>query len=192
MKKITLILLFGALCLACAIPTLVLADYYRYTDARGVVHITNKLNAVPAQYRATMKITREEPKKDAGAGQAPASSQPSAENQAAQQEVPAQAPGRFAQLTSRHVWVKPLLVVASLAALFLAVLKLASRLSSPLLSRVICMTFLVGVMVFLYKTYVDYLVEGSMKIKDRAVSMIRNSSKREVPEPASEATVRER
>lgn len=192
MKKIKVILLLGALCLACALPSRVLADYYRYTDARGVVHITNKLNAVPAQYRATMKVTREEPKKDAGAGQASAPSHPSAENPAAQQEVPAQAQGRFAQLASRHVWVKPLLVAAALAALFLAVVKLASWLSSPLLSRVIYMTFFVGVMVFLYKTYVDYMVEGSMKIRDRAVSMIKKSSNREVPEPAGEVPAGQR
>ncbi|GFO65400.1 DUF4124 domain-containing protein [Geomonas paludis] len=185
MNKSLLFLLFLAL-IAGALPSRLLADYYNYTDNRGVVHMTNKLQAVPAKYRATMKVTREEPKKQPAAqaqeatGQAPGT-------QAVQQEAPAPQPGGFAQLAARHAWLKPLLVVAAIVALFVAVCKVASMLTSPMLSRVIYISFFVGVMVFLYKTYVDYMVESSMKIKERAVTMMKKSSNRELPDPAAGA-----
>ncbi|UPU35078.1 hypothetical protein M1B72_16710 [Geomonas paludis] len=178
MNKSLFFLLFLAL-IAGALPSRLLADYYNYTDNRGVVHMTNKQQAVPAKYRATMKVTREEPKKQPAA-QAP-------ESQAVQQEAPAPQPGGFAQLAARHAWLKPLLVVAAIVALFVAVCKVASVLSSPMLSRVIYISFFVGVMVFLYKTYVDYMVESSMKIKERAVTMMKKSSNRELPDPAAGA-----
>lgn len=177
-NKSLFFLLFLAL-IAGALPSRLLADYYNYTDNRGVVHMTNKQQAVPAKYRATMKVTREEPKKQPAA-QAP-------ESQAVQQEAPAPQPGGFAQLAARHAWLKPLLVVAAIVALFVAVCKVASVLSSPMLSRVIYISFFVGVMVFLYKTYVDYMVESSMKIKERAVTMMKKSSNRELPDPAAGA-----
>ncbi|MBU5636834.1 DUF4124 domain-containing protein [Geomonas sp. Red69] len=183
MNKSLLFLLLGAL-IICALPSRLLADYYSYTDNRGTVHMTNKLQAVPAKYRSTMKVTREDPKKQP-AGQAPDASQAAPESPSAQQEAPAAPPGRFAQLTARHLWLKPLLVVAAIAALFVGVGKLASWLSSPMLSRVIYISFFVGVMVFLYKSYVDYMVESSMKIKERAVSMMKKASNRELPGPAA-------
>lgn len=176
-----LLLLLVALCLACALPSRLLADYYRYTDSHAVVHMTNRLDAVPAKYRASMKVIREEPKQKA-AGRATAASESPAESAPARQEASEREPGRFAQLASRHVWLKTFAVVAAITLLFLAVVKLASWLSSPMLSRVIYVSFFAGVMVFLYKSYVAYLVEGSMKLKDRAVIMMKKSSNREVPE----------
>lgn len=185
MNKLPLFLLFGAL-IVCALPARLLADYYSYTDNRGVVHMTNKLGAVPAKYRSTMRVTREEPKKQP-AGQASEPSLQASESPSTQQEAPAAQPGGFAQLASRHLWLKPLLALAAIVVLFLGVTKLASWLSSPMLARVIYISFFVGVMVFLYKTYVDYMVESSMKIKERAVSMIKKSSNRELPDPAAGA-----
>ncbi|WP_224960290.1 DUF4124 domain-containing protein [Geomonas subterranea] len=185
MNKSLLFLLLGAL-IVCALPARLLADYYRYTDNRGVVHMTNKLQAVPAQYRDTMKVIREEPKKQP-AGQPADASQQAPESPSVQQEAPEPPPGRFAQLASSHLWLKPLLAVAAIAALFVGAGKLASWLSSPMLSRVIYISFFVGVMVFLYKTYVDYMVESSMKIKERAITMMKKSSNREMPDPAATA-----
>lgn len=178
-------LLLGAL-LSCALPSRLLADYYKYTDNRGVVHMTNKLEAVPAKYRATMKVTHEEPKKQPAAPASEGSIQ-ATESQSVQQEAPAPPPGQFAQMAARFPWLKPLLAVAAIVALFAGVVKLASWLSSPMLSRVIYISFFVGVMVFLYKSYVGYMVESSMKIKDRAVGMIRKSSNREVQDPVAGA-----
>jgi hypothetical protein len=177
----------GALCLALAAPSPVLADYYRYTDAGGIVHITNKLKSVPAKYRATMKVTREEPKRDAAAqappaGQEVAGSQPAPQEQAA----PEPAPGLFAQLSSRHVWFKPLVWVAAVVLLFVGVVQLTSVIPSPLLSRLIYISFFTAVSVFLYKAYVTHLVEGTVKVKDRAVSMIKQSSSREAPGPETQ------
>lgn len=183
-----LFLLLCAVCLHCACPSLLLADYYKYTDNRGTVHMTNKLNSVPAQYRSNMKVTREEPKKDPAANQAPGA-EPAAGNQPVQQEVaaPEPAPGKFAQLSSRFVWFKPLVWLVGGVALFIVVVKLTSLLSSPLLSKLIYLSFFMGVLVFLYKAYVNHLVEGTMKVKDSAVTMIKKSSNREVPGAEGEA-----
>lgn len=178
MKTPLPLLLLVALCIACAFPSRLLADYYRYTDGRGIIHMTNRLEAVPSKYRASMKVIREEPKKEA-AGQAAGAA---GESASAPQEVPEQEQGLFARLTSRHVWVKPLSVVAAITLLSLGIVKLVSCLSSPMLARVIYVSFFAGVMVFLYKSYVGYLVEGSMKLKDRAVIMMKKSSNREVPD----------
>lgn len=175
------LLLLVPLFLACVLPSRVLADYYRYTDGRGVVHMTNRLESVPKKFRASMRVIREEPKKEA-AGQAAAAPDSAAGSVSVTQGEAEQEQGLFARLASRHVWVKPLAVVVAITLLFLAVVKLASWLSSPMLARVIYISFFAGVMVFLYNSYVSYLVEGSMKLKDRAVIMMKKSSNREVPE----------
>lgn len=174
-------LLILLICLSCALPSRLLADYYRYTDSRGIVHMTNRLESVPQKFRASMRVIREEPKKEA-AGQAAPALDSAGESASAPQEAPEQKQGLFARLSSRHVWIKPLAVVAAITLLFLAVVKLASWLSSPMLARVIYISFFAGVMVFLYKSYVTYLVDGSMKLKDRAVIMMKKASNREVPE----------
>ena len=175
------LLLLVALCLACALPAPLLADYYRYTDSRGIVHMTNRLDSVPPKFRASMRVIREEPKKEA-AGQAAPALGSASEGVSAQQEASEQKQGLFSRLASRHVWIKPIAVVAAITLLFLAVVKLSSWLSSPMLSRVIYISFFAGVMVFLYKSYVNYLVDGSMKLKDRAVIMMKKASNREAPE----------
>lgn len=189
-NKSLLFLLLGALVVG-ALPSRLLADIYSYTDNRGVVHMTNKLGSVPAKYRSTMRVTREEPKKQPAA-QAPEASPQAAASQALPQEAPEPQPGRFAQLASRYVWLKPLLAVGAIVGLFVAVTKLASLLSSPMLSRVIYISFFVGVMVFLYKTYVDYMVESSMRIKERAVTMMKKSTNRELPSLGAEPTAEPR
>ncbi len=56
--KITILLLF----LFLSIPGNVFADFYRYTDDKGVVCITNNLSNVPEKYRAKVIVIKEEKK----------------------------------------------------------------------------------------------------------------------------------
>ncbi len=167
-------------------PALSSADYYKYTDNRGTVNITNKLESVPSRYRSTMKVVREEKKK---APAAELQSTAGAEQQAApaleQQAVPEpeQKPeSSFSRLCGRFVWLKPLLYVMGGVALFVVVIKVASQLG-PMLSKVIYLSFFLGVFVFLYKAYAEYVVTSSARIKENAVNIMKNSSNRELPEP---------
>ena len=186
MTKVMLsLLLFGAFCLNCVVPSDLFADYYKYTDRHGVVSITNKLDSVPAKYRSTMKVVREDPKPAPGvAAQVPAAQPAEAavpEQAANASPEPTPSPGKFAELSSRHAWFKPLVFVAGFLALFVAIIKLTSQISSPLLSRLIYLSFFFGVFVFLYKSYVAHVVESTTKIKANATAIMKNSMQREAP-----------
>lgn len=172
-----------------------LADYYKYTDSQGMIGITNKLDSVPAKYRSTMKVVREEPKKAAGAGkgaQQPERYEPEVVEATAPEQadaaVPAQAPaGKFAELSARFVWFKPLAYLAGFLTLFVAIVKVTSLVPSPLLSKMIYLGFFLGVFVFVYQAYVAHVVESSLKIKENAASMMKKSTVRELPETEVDA-----
>lgn len=171
-----------------------LADYYKYTDSQGMISITNKLDSVPAKYRSTMKVVREEPKKAAGAGkeaQQPERYEPEVVEATASEQaaaLPAQAPaGKFAELSARFVWFKPLAYLAGFIALFVAIVKVTSLLPSPLLSKMIYLGFFLGVFVFVYQAYVAHVVESSLKIKENAAAMMKKSTVRELPETEVDA-----
>lgn len=189
MTKTTLSPLF--ICLFCliqfALVPRALADYYKYTDRQGVVSITNKLESVPAKYRSTMKVVRETPKAAPGAASQaqqaqPPEAAPEAVSDPAGAQEQAQAPaGKFAELSARFPWFKPLVYLAVILALFVAVLKVSTLLPSPLLSKAICIAFFLGVSVFLYKSYVAHVVESTARIKENASNMMKKSMVREQP-----------
>lgn len=186
LKSMPFIMLVSLFALNGLLPSDLLADYYKYTDSKGVVSITNKLESVPAKYRSTMKVVREEPKKAPAAAPAP---EPVSQTTASEPEPTAQTAsetepeGRFAQLSSRFVWFKPLVYLAAIVALFVLVIKLTSVIPSPLLSKLILISFFAGVLVFVYKSYVEHVVASSKKVKDSAVSVIKKSSNREEVAP---------
>ncbi|ACH40297.1 protein of unknown function, DUF4124-containing [Citrifermentans bemidjiense Bem] len=160
------------------------ADYYKYTDNRGTVNITNKLESVPARYRSTMKVVREEKKKAPAAEQQSTGAEQQAVPALEQQAVPE--PERkpdtaFSRLCGRFVWLKPLLYVMGGLALFVGVIQVASMLASPMLSKLIYISFFFGVFVFLYKAYAEYMVASTAKIKENAVTIMKKSTNRELP-----------
>lgn len=165
------------------------ADMYQYTDSRGVVNMTNELKSVPQKYRANMTVIREAPKKKEPAKQTQEQEQEASQtaDPAADAAAPAQAPqGRFAELSARFVWFKPLVYLVAIVAALLAVIKVTSQLSSPHLSKVIYLAFFMGVFVFLYKAYVSHMVDSTLKIKEKAVIMMKKSSVREAPATTGE------
>jgi cation transport ATPase len=170
--------------------SLALADYYKYTDASGGVHITNKLEGVPSKYRSHMKVITDDAlvKRDPGAGkqQQPAPAQEESSSSKAEEPAPvsAAAPqGTFAELSARYVWFKPLVYLAGFLVGLLAVIKLASVVPSGQLSKLIYLSFFMAVMVFLYKAYVEHVVTDSLAVKEKAVNMMKKSVVREVPLP---------
>lgn len=178
-------MLLAVVGLNCLLPAQSRADYYKYTDNRGTVNITNKLESVPAKYRSSMKVVREEKKK------APATelqSTAGTEQQAApalEQQAVAEPEQKhetaFSRLCGRFVWLKPLLYVIGGLVLFVVVIKVASQLASPMLSKLIYISFFLGVFVFLYKAYAEYMVASTAKIKENAVTIMKKSSNRELP-----------
>jgi hypothetical protein len=174
-----------------AVPA-ALADYYKYTDEGGAVSITNKLDSVPQKYRSRVKIISEGElaKKDQG-GQKRQPAEPDASTPgeaAAPAATTAAAPapasqGKFAELSARFIWFKPLLYLVGVIAAFIAVVKLSSLVPSPQLSKLIYLSFFLGVFVFLYKAYVTHVVEDSLAVKEKAVNMMKKSMVREVPLP---------
>lgn len=180
-------ILFCLLCLGSFLAVSdALADYYKYTDSHGVVSITNKLESVPAKYRSTMKVIKED---------APAKKEPGAQRQeeavapeqAPQPSAEAPAPGtygKFEELSGRFPWFKPLIYLAVIVALFTAVTKITTLISSRLLSKVIYIVFSLSVFLFLFKTYSAHVVESSQKLKQDAVSAVKKT--REVKDPLPE------
>ena len=189
MSKLTLsiVMLCLSLLLHSALVGEALADYYKYTDGRGVVNITNKLESVPAKYRSNMKVVREAPKPEPAAGIQAQQAQPEAAPAAAAEQESvqpaAQAPaGKFAELSARFPWFRPLVYLAVIVLLTAVVFKVSSLLPSPLLSKAICIAFFLGVFVFLYKAYVTHMVESTVKIKENATNMMKKSMVREQPQ----------
>jgi len=179
------LMLLGALSACFASPAV--ADFYKYTDSSGSVNITNTLDAVPQKYRSRVKVVRDETlqKKDTGAQkqQAP---QPAVEENAAPQAAPEPAPvpqGRFAELSERYPWFKPLVYVAGIIAALLAVIKVASMVPSPQLSKLIYLGFFIGVFVFLYQAYIQHVVADSLAVKNKAVDMMKKANQREIVLP---------
>lgn len=183
------LVLFFLVSLLLATPSQPLADMYKYTDGRGVVNITNNINSVPAKYRASMKVIKEEVKKTPAAAQeaqpeaAPIPSAPAD----AVAPAPEQPQGKFAQMCERFPWLKPIAYLAGILAALLVIMKVTSQLSSPLLAKVIYISFFLGVFVLLYKTYVGYMVESSARIKRQTETIMKNSVPREPQLPGDEA-----
>jgi len=192
-RLLPFVMLVCLLALDCLLPSGLLADYYKYTDGHGVVNISNNLDSVPAKHRSKMKVVREEPKKEqlqADGVQAPgvqAEAAASGREQASVAASESEPESRVAEIFSRFPWLKPLAYIAGIAALFIIIASLTSKLSSPHLSKVIYISFFMGVMVFLYKNYVEHVVASTTKVKDAAVSMMKKSSIREIPLPDEEA-----
>jgi hypothetical protein len=178
------------LTLVSALPQTARADYYKYTDSAGSVCITNKRDAVPPKYRATMKVIREEtlaakdkatrletPRK---AQPAPATSVSPPDKAVVAAEEPTTA---FGRLASRFPWFKPALFVGAVILLFLIVRKLAAALPSALLARLVCIVFFLGVFVAIYVCYAKYLTDNCIAFKRKMLTMFEKANRREAPEP---------
>jgi hypothetical protein len=189
-KQFVIVLLFLSFAGMSGQKPYAFADYYMYTNSKGILCISNQRNNVPPKYRATMKIIREETlaKKDPGAPKQ-AQSEPSSllrdESSPAdtvQQAVAPQATSRIGQLTARFPWLKLLAIIAGIAASFIIVRKIAAAVPSPQLARLILLVFFLSVMVFFYKSYTDYLVNSYFSIKTKFLGMLNKANTREAPE----------
>jgi len=179
MSKIAVVMLLAALVTGAALSS-ACADYYQYTGSGGTVTITNKLDAVPKKYRATMKVTRETDSKKQEPQVPSASVQEETVTPQTAAPAPAAAPeGRFAQLSARFVWFKPLVLVALVLAVFVALTKVTALIPSPLLAKLIYLGFFAGVFVFLYKAYTEHVVRSSLEVKEKAVTVFKKSMARE-------------
>jgi hypothetical protein len=179
-------------CVMLGSAALALADYYKYTDASGAVTMTNKLDTVPQKYRSRVKVIREETlsKQDPGARKhqqaEPVQEEASAPKAAA---APASAPapqGKIGELSARYVWFKPLLYLGGFIVALMVVIKLASVVPSAALSKLIYLSFFLGVGVFLYQAYIAHVVEESIAVKEKAVNSLQKANMQGLP-PIDEA-----
>ena len=161
------------------------ADYYKYTDDKGAVCITNTLDSVPPRYRKRMQVIRDETlsAKDTLKPKAPAPEQPQAAEEPATRPTQAVQPEtRFGRLSARYPWVKPLVFLGAFMACFLLVVKLAAIIPSPLIARLIYLAFFLGIFLFAYKSYADYLVSGYFSAKQKILPMFGKANERQAPE----------
>ncbi|WP_243373214.1 DUF4124 domain-containing protein [Geotalea sp. SG265] len=167
------------------------ADFYKYKDGKGTVHMTNKLETVPEKYRGTMKVIREDkpsiPTSAPEAGPQAAPDNSTAEKIDVQKQSDMQQPGKFGQLCARFPWLKPLLVVCAIAAAFPIIARLLEFLPSPQLARVVMIAFFLGSFVFVYKVYADHLSSGYVTIKERILTMFKKANEREGLAPEEKA-----
>jgi Flp pilus assembly protein TadB len=152
--------------------------------------MTNNLQSVPKKYRSSMKVIKEESlnKRDAAQQKpqqqaAPATVSAPAEKVA---EEPPKPQTRFDQLSARFPWLKPLLIISALLGSCFVVVKLTSFLPSQMLARVICLAFFLGIFVFTYKAYADYMVKSYTDIKEKMLQMFKKSNVREAPVPGED------
>jgi len=167
------------------------ADYYKYTDASGAINMTNKLDTVPQKYRSRVKVIHEETlsKQDPGARkqQTEPVQEESSTPKAAAAPAAAVAPqGKIAELSARYVWFKPLLYMVGFFAALMVVIKLASLVPSAALSKLIYLSFFLGVGVFVYQAYIAHVVEESIAAKEKAVNTLQKANMQGLP-PIDEA-----
>jgi hypothetical protein len=148
--------------------------------------MTNKLDTVPQKYRSRVKVIREETlsKQDPGARKQQAEPAQEESSTPVAAVVPAQAPapqGKLAQLSARYIWFEPLLYLAGFFVALLVVIKLTSLVPSAALSKLIYLSFFLGVGVFLYQAYVKHVVEESLAVKEKAVNMVKKTREIQVP-----------
>ncbi len=168
------------------------ADYYKYMDNKGTICITNNLNSVPRKYRSNMKIVHEEMPAKAKNGNQPQTpsvgiSAPGAPSVpvAGTTDTSPRSDSRFALLTARFPWIKPLLGIAAIVAAFLVLFKLRPLIPSPQLARLLTLAIFLAIFVFSYKLYADYLVDGYFTVKAKILGMFARSNTREAPEPGA-------
>ncbi|GFO56006.1 hypothetical protein GMSM_30130 [Geomonas sp. Red276] len=177
-KPVGLFLLVGCLLLAFAATSF--ADLYKYTDARGVVVITDKMESVPARFRSSVKMVRDakpapaaEPVAAAGVDQG---AQPAAAPSPAAETATG---GKFAELCSRFPWLKPVLWIAAIAAGFVCLTKIVSLLPSPLLGRALYLAFTLGVLLLLYRSLAGTMAENSKALVNDATSLVKKVNERQ-------------
>jgi hypothetical protein len=166
------------------------ADYYRYTDNRGVICITNNMNAIPSQYRSTMKVIREDKpgRLDKGTQpQTPQVSSPVAREPAIaghdrQSATPSQSDSRFVQFLARFPLIKLLIIIAGIVAASIIIVKLTSLIPSPQLARLINIAFFLGLFVFAYKLYAESLVGNYVTVKTKILGIFTRANVHEAPE----------
>jgi len=59
----------------------------------------------------------------------------------------------------------------------------ASLVPSPQLSKLIYLSFFIGVFVFLYQAYIQHVVADSLAVKNKAVDMMKKANQREIVLP---------
>lgn len=175
----TIRLFLSLLCLSFFVTvSTALADYYTYTDGKGVITMTNRIDAVPKKYRSSMKVVKEEPKKLSPDRQ-PEQAAP-ARDEGSSAAAPAPAPqSTYGALCDRFVWLRPLSYLAGILALFLAVVKITSLISSALISRLIYLVFSLAVFGFLYQAYLGNVMQQTRKAMDDAKSIVEKSKTRQ-------------
>ena len=166
------------------------ADYYKYRDNKGIICITNNLNAVPPRYRSTMKVIREDKpgRLDRGnqAQTTPGVSPVVREQAATGHDQPAatssQSDSPFTQLLARFPLIKMLIIIAGIVAASIIIVKLTSMIPSPQLARLINIVFFLGLFVFAYKLYADNLVGNYFTIKTKVLGIFTRANVRAAPE----------
>jgi pyruvate/2-oxoglutarate dehydrogenase complex dihydrolipoamide acyltransferase (E2) component len=176
MKSLFLLLICACSLFLCRFLPAAHAELYKYTDAHGVVNMTNNVKAVPTKYRSTMQVVHEEKKEQ------PAQQAQQSEEAATEAAAPAPAPApasTFATLSERYVWFKPLLFVAAALVGFLCLIKATSLIPSRLVGRLVLVAFAAGVFAFLYKEYSESLLEKTRKLKGETAAIASKSAARQ-------------
>ena len=166
------------------------AEYYRYTDNRGVICITNNLNAIPHKYRSTMRVIREEKPglqdrerpTQTPRGGFPVIREPDGAGHDRQAAIPSQSDSRFAQLMARFPLIKLLIIISGAIAASIIIVKLTSLIPSAQLARLIQIAFFLGLFVFAYKLYADNLVGNYFTVKTKILGLFSRAMAREAPE----------
>ena len=172
------------------VPLAARADYYKYTDKTGAVCITNTPDSVPPKYRSSMKVIREETldRKDRAnriesQRQAPAAPESAPPEEAQKQDTPAEPVSVVGRLKARSPWLLPALLAGAVIVLFLIVRKLSEIMPSPLLARLIALSFFVGVFLFTYKLYAEHISTSYFTIKTKTIALFEKANRSELPEP---------
>lgn len=176
-----ILLLLSGICslLAWVIASDALADYYRYTDSRGVINMTNKLDSVPAKYRSKVTVIPES---------APAKSEVQQPEPAAEEKAPSSQPAQNVPVLERYPWLKVLAYLALMTGALWAIARACRLLPSRALGKLLCTVLSLGLLLFLFNSYSDHAVSIFHKLKQDATSLIEKSHARQqsLPRPQDE------
>ena len=87
--------------------------------------------------------------------------------------------GRFGMLAASRPWSKPLVIVVGILAGLFLVARIAAALPSRQFGRLICLAFVMGIIIFGYKSYAEQMMGNYLKVKGRILSLFKKGSERE-------------
>ena len=153
------------------VPTICLADIYKYIDRSGTVVMTNKLESVPRQYLGKVTVIKETPAPRASSVESPATSSPAAPS-LEPQEGGGENPGNWRK------YLVPSGILIGLAGIVLLLCRIIGSMGGRSAGKIILLVIVIVIGIYGYQRYISHMSEVFAKLKIDAQNIKKNVESR--------------